>query len=106
MIKPVYDVQENAEAYQVTVQLPGVAKDDLEITAEGGEVRIAGRRTWKQPEGWAPLHRETPDASYELVLTHEDAIDSDKIAAELRDGVLHVTLPKHEAVKSRKIAVN
>jgi len=103
--KPSYRVQETPEAYRLTVNLPGVAKDGLELTAEGDEVRITGRRGWTQPEGWTALHRETPESTYELVLTHDNAIDADKIAAELRDGVLQVTLPKHEAVKPRKIAV-
>lgn len=104
-VKPAYNVQETPEAYRLTVNLPGVAKDGLELIAENDEVRITGRRGWTQPAGWTALHRETADVAYELVLTHDNAIDADKIAAELRDGVLHVTLPKHEAVKPRKIAV-
>ena len=103
--KPSYHVQETPEAYRLTVNLPGVAKEGLELTAEGGEIRITGRRGWTQPEGWTALHRETPASSYELVLTHDNQIDGEKIAAELRDGVLTVTLPKPEAVKPRKIAV-
>jgi HSP20 family protein len=105
-VKPAYDVQETPEAYRLTVQLPGVAKDGLELTAEDNEIRITGRRGWAQPEGWTPLYRETTDAVYELVLTHENVIDAGKIAAELRDGVLYVTLPKAEALKPRKIAVS
>ena len=104
-VKPAYNVQETAEAFRLTVNLPGVAKDGLELTAENNEIRITGRRGWTQPTGWTSLHRETTDVAYELVLTHDNAIDADKIAAELRDGVLHVTLPKHEAMKPRKIAV-
>jgi HSP20 family protein len=104
-IKPAYDVQETAEAYQLTVQLPGVAKDGLELTAETDGLRLIGRRTWTQPAGWTALQRESADASYELVLTHDNAVAADKIVAELRDGVLHATLPKHEALKPRKIAV-
>lgn len=105
-VKPAYEIQEAADAWSVTVQLPGVAKDGLEITAEDSEIRLVGRRSWKQPEGWTARHRETADAPFELVLTHDHAVDADKIAAELRDGVLRVSLPKHEAVKPRKIAVN
>jgi HSP20 family molecular chaperone IbpA len=105
-VKPVYEIKETPEAFGVTVFLPGVAKEGLEITAEEGALRIVGRRAWKQPEGWSALYRETSDAAYELVLAHENAIDVEKIAAELREGVLRISLPKHEAIKPRKIAVN
>lgn len=105
-IKPAYEVKETPEAYGLTVYLPGVNKDGLDLTAEEGALRIVGRRMWKQPEGWTPLYRESGDAAYELVLDHENAVDVDKIAAEIRDGVLRVSLPKHEAHKPRKIAVN
>ena len=105
-LKPAYEIKETADAYGVTVYLPGVAKEGLELTAEDGQFRLIGRRSWQQPEGWTALYRESTDAAYELVFTHDNAIDADKIAAELRDGVLRLSLPKHEAVKPRKIAVN
>lgn len=105
-VRPVYDIRETADAFAVTVYLPGVNKDGLEITAEEDQIRIVGRRAWRQPEGWAPRHRESLDAAFELVLAHENTIDNEKIDAELRDGVLRVALPKHEAVKPRKIAIN
>ena len=105
-VKPAYEIKEAEEAWGLTVYLPGVAKDGLEITAEEGQLRVIGRRNWKQPEGWTELYRESVDAPFELVLAHDNAIDVDKIAAEVRDGVLRVSLPKHEAIKPRKIAVN
>jgi len=105
-IKPVYSVNETAEAYVVTVQLPGVAKENLEITGENEQVRIAGRRTWQQPEAWKTLYRETGDEAFELVLTHDNAVNVDASQAELRDGVLRLTLPKAAAAKARKIAVS
>jgi HSP20 family molecular chaperone IbpA len=104
-VKPLFEIKETPDAYGATVYLPGVAKDGLEITAEEAQLRIVGRRAWKQPEGWSALHRESVDAPFELVLAHDNTIDTDKIAAELRDGVLRISLPKHEAVKPRKIAV-
>jgi HSP20 family protein len=105
-VKPLYEIRETDDAYGVTVFLPGVSKENLEITAEAGEFRIVGRRSWKKPEGWTALYRESADAAYELSLSHDNAIDADKIAAELRDGVLRVSLPKAEAFKPRKIEVS
>lgn len=103
--RPTYEVKETPEAYTVTVQLPGVAKDAVEITSENGEFRIFARRSWQPPAGWTAVYRESNDAAYELVLTHENAIEAEKISAELHEGVLRVTLPKTEAVKPRKIPV-
>ena len=105
-VKPLYEIKETDEAYGVTAYLPGVAKDGLEITTDTGELRIVGRRAWQQPEGWTSLYRESVAAPFELVFKHDNAIDAEKIAAELRDGVLRISLPKAEAVKPRKIAVN
>jgi HSP20 family protein len=105
-VKPLYEIKETPDAFGATVYLPGVAKDGLEITAEEGQLRVVGRRSWKLPEGWTALHRESAEAPFELVLAHDNAIDTDKVAAELRDGVLRISLPKHEAIKPRKIAVN
>ena len=104
-VKPRYEIQETGDAYGLTVHLPGVSRDSLEISAEDGRLRIVGRRTWRQPESWTSLYRETNDLPYELVLTHENDIDVDRIAAELRDGVLRVSLPRHESLKPRQIAV-
>jgi HSP20 family molecular chaperone IbpA len=105
-IRPAYEVKETEDACGVTVHLPGVAKEGLELTAEEGQFRIVGRRAWKQPEGWTTLYRESADAPFELALAHDNVVNLDAIAAELRDGVLRVSLPKHEALKPRKIAVN
>lgn len=105
-VRPVYRIREQADNYAVTVYLPGVAKEDLEITAENGAITIGGGRTWKRPVEWTPLYRETSDARFELTLTHDNSIDVDNVKAELSDGVLHLTLAKSEAIKPRKIAIN
>ena len=92
-VKPLYEVKETEEAFGV-------------ITAEAGEFRIVGQRAWKQPEGWTAIYRESSDLPFELTLAHDNAINADDIAAELRDGVLRVSLPKAEELKPRKIAVS
>lgn len=104
-VRPVYDITESTDAYGLTVQLPGVAKAGLSVTDEDGVLTIRGERTWKQPAGWTSLYRETSDRPFELSLRHDQAIDVEKIHAELVDGVLLASLPKAEARKPRKIAV-
>lgn len=105
-VKPAYEVKENNDAYGVTVYLPGVTKENLEITAEEGQLRILGRRAWKLPESWTLVYRESAELPFELALAHDNMIDADKVVADFKDGVLRVSLPKHEAVKPRKITIN
>ena len=104
-LRPVYSIRETPASFDVTVDLPGVAKDGLEITSEEGLLSVVGRRIWRQPTGWTRLHRESVDADYALTLRHDDAVDADRIQAELRDGVLRLTLPTGEALKPRRIPV-
>ncbi len=105
-VKPVYELTESPEAWGLTAYLPGVTKEGLEVTAEEGVISIRGRRGWQKPEAWSSIYRESLEAPYELVLEHDNTVDADKIHAELKDGVLRVSLPKTEAVKPRKIAVS
>jgi HSP20 family protein len=105
-VRPVYQVREDTLGYDVTVQLPGVAKDGLEVSAQENEVTITGRRAWTAPAEWTSLYRETPRANFGLTLAHEGDVDAEKITAELKDGVLRLTLPKAEAAKPRKVIVS
>jgi len=105
-VKPLYEIKETAEAWGLQAYLPGVDKDGLEITAEENLLTIRGRRGWKQPSGWTTLYRESDDLPFELVFRHDNSIDVEKIHAELKDGVLRVSLPKAASIKPRKIAVN
>ncbi|MCU0794284.1 MAG: Hsp20/alpha crystallin family protein [Opitutaceae bacterium] len=104
-VAPRYTLTETPEAFGLVVDLPGVAKDGLELSVDGEQIRVLGRRGWRKPEAWTALHRESREHNYELVLEHGRVIDADKVHAELRDGVLRVALPKAEALKPRKIAV-
>jgi HSP20 family molecular chaperone IbpA len=105
-IKPLFEVEETPEAWALTVQLPGVTKENLEFTAENEQIAIIAPRTWQRPEGWTALYRESVDAPYKLVLEHNNSVDVAKIAAELKDGILRVSLPKLEALKPRKVVIS
>jgi HSP20 family molecular chaperone IbpA len=96
---------ESDDAFALTVQLPGVARDGLDVTVEQDVLRVVGRRAWTPPAGWSALHRETSDAPFALAVALGQTVAADRIAAELRDGVLRLSLPKAEAVRPRRIAV-
>jgi HSP20 family protein len=85
--------------------MPGVSKDGLDVTVEGTELTIVGRRNPETTAG-APLFRERHAADYRRAFELDPAIDTAKVAAKIEQGVLTVTLPKSEQVKPRKIAVN
>jgi HSP20 family protein len=105
VMKPAYELSETQDGFGLTVYLPGVEHSGLEFQADAENLTVIGRRAWKQPEGWTSLYRESEDATYELILSHDNIVDLDKVQAELRDGVLRVALAKTESVKPRKIEV-
>jgi HSP20 family protein len=104
-LRPSHQLTESEDAFALTIQLPGVARDDLDVTVEQDVLRVVGRRAWTPPAGWSALHRETSDAPFSLAVALGQAVAADRIAAELRDGVLRLSLPKAEAVRPRRITV-
>lgn len=104
-VAPNVNIFETQEGYILEAEMPGVSKDGLEITLEGTEITIVGRRTPDSATGDA-LFRERHHADYRRVFELDPAIDTAKVAAKIEQGVLTITLPKSERVKPRKIAVD
>jgi HSP20 family protein len=96
MIPPV-DVIETAESYTLHADLPGVVAEQVDISYESGELTLSASRTPHRPGGEAPKFLRT------FRLTEQVA--PDRISADLKHGVLTLTVPKAEAAKPRKIAV-
>lgn len=105
-VVPAYRTKEAGDAFGLEVFVPGVAKKSVELEVEQDELIITARRGWKAPEGWSAIVRETSDDDFRLRLNLSDAVNVDKIHAELEQGVLRVTLPKAEELKPRRIEVN
>jgi len=99
------NIFETQEGYVLQAEMPGVGKDGLEITLEGTEITITGRRS-PEPVVGEPLFRERNTADYRRVFELDPAIDTAKVSAKIEQGVLTVTLPKSERVKPRKIKVD
>lgn len=104
-VVPDVNIYETPGGYELEAELPGVNKDGLEITLEGNEITIVGRRAHDVVSG-GTLFRERHGADYRRVFHLDPVIDTTRILARMNQGVLFLTLPKSEAVKPRKIVVS
>lgn len=103
--EPRFTVQRGDEETRVRVELPGVAKDDLKLSVDNGELLLEGTVRNERPDSWKVLHRESFDRTYQLRLRLGDQIDQASIGAEMANGILTLTFPKAESAKPRKIKV-
>ena len=104
-VAPEVNIFETNDGYVLEAEMPGVNKDGLEITLEGNEITITGRRAADAAGGEA-LFRERRTADYRRVFELDPAIDTAKVSAKMDQGILTLTLPKSERVKPRKITVD
>ena len=103
-VAPAASVSENGDGYLLQVEMPGVNKEGLEISTEGAELTITGRRSLPEIEG-AAIHRESRRENFRRTFEIDPSIDVNKINAKIEQGLLTVLLPKAEHVKPRKITV-
>lgn len=104
--QPRYYVDQSKDDTLVQVELPGVSKDELNLTVENKEMLIEGSASYRLPENWKILHRESKARAYRLRLRIGDQVDQAAIKAQLSDGVLTVTLPKAAAAKPKKVEIS
>jgi len=103
-VTPPANISANGDEYLVEVEMPGVNKDGLEVTVEGSELTITGRRKLDLPEGQL-CYCETPQGDFRRVFEFGPDIDTTKIRAEMQQGVLKLHLPKSEKAKPKQIEV-
>ena len=103
---PAVDIKEAADRFLITADLPGVDPKDIEITMDNGVLTIKGERqseAREEKEGYKRVERVC--GAFYRRFSLPDTADADRIEAKGKDGVLEVTLPKHEKVQPRKIEV-
>jgi HSP20 family protein len=104
-ILPEVNIYETKDGYRLEAEMPGVNKDGLEITLEGNELTITGRRQSETIPGDV-LFRERSRVDFQRTFELDPAIDTARINAKVNQGLLTLTLPKSEQVKPRKITVS
>ena len=101
------DVSETDTAYQVTADLPGVNRNDIDVSVEGNRVAISAeiRREISRPQGEKDLYTERCTGRIQRAFTLPSELDSAAAGAKYEDGVLTLTLPKKNGGTSRRIAI-
>jgi HSP20 family protein len=102
---PTADIYESQDALTVILEMPGVEKNDVDVRVEEGMLKIEGRLDLSKYQGLQPLYTEYNVGHYARSFRLSSKIDQNTIGAELKDGVLSLTLPKAEEAKPRTIQV-
>lgn len=106
---PAMDIVENEDAFVATADLPGLTKDDIDISLEDGALSISGERKIQHTEGDGNKGFRRLERSYGAFhrsFTLPQGVDVEKVEAKFADGVLSLTLPKAETARSRKISIS
>jgi HSP20 family protein len=105
-VLPPVDIFENDSGITLMADMPGVAKDQLELRVEGDSLLVEGSAEPGIPEGLEPLWAEVRVARYRRAFTLSRELDTARIEANLKDGVLTLRIPKQAHAQPRRIEVN
>ena len=104
--RPSVDIAENQNEYIITADLPGINRDDLEVTITDGRLTIRGERQQVSQVNGASVHRvERVHGTFTRTFDLPSAVAAEQISAAYRDGVLSVTVQKAEEAKPKQIEV-
>ncbi len=102
---PPVDVVEDATGITLYADLPGVAREHLQLRVEGDTLAIEGELALPVPQDMQASHAEVQQSRYRRLFTLSKELDAGKIGAELAQGVLRVRIPKAEHAQPRRIDV-
>ena len=103
---PAIDVRETEDCFEFTAELPGLTKDEVEITIEDKVLTLSGERKFEGDEERNGYHRiERAYGSFSRSFTLPNEVDQEKVKAVFENGLLAVSIPKAEQVKPRKIEI-
>jgi len=104
VVIPPVDVYETDEAYVLKADMPGVKKEDINITLDNNRLEISGKVHIVEEEGLK--YREYELNNYHREFTVTNNINGDAISAALTNGILTLNLPKREEIKPRKVEIS
>ena len=103
---PSVDIFENDNEVIIKAELPGMNSKDIEVKLENNVLMLKGERRFEKETKEENYHRiEREYGAFSRSFALPAAVNSDKVTAEYKDGILKVTLPKKEEIKSKPIKV-
>ncbi len=103
---PACDLEEDDGHYLLSLEVPGVAKEDVKIEVEGNTLVVSGHRSASaQKKEGGTWYSERQYGSFQRAFTLPAHVDPTKIEAQAKDGILKIALPKAEAAKPRTVKV-
>ena len=104
---PPVDIYENGDNLVLKAELPGVNPDEVEIRVEDNTLYLKGERKFEKDVKEQNYHRvERSYGTFTRTFSLPNSIDADKVAANYKDGVLTLTMPKKEEAKPKTIKIN
>ena len=103
---PALDLYQSNDNIVATVELPGMRKDNIEISLHDGTLTISGYRRHESTNGEKAERTERYVGSFRRSIALPTRVDANKVSATYHDGILTVTLPKAEEVKPKQIQVS
>jgi HSP20 family protein len=104
---PPVDIYENGDNLVLKAELPGINPDDVEIRVEDNTLYLKGERKFEKEVKEQNYHRvERSYGTFTRTFSLPNSVDSDKVAASFKDGVLTLTMPKKEEAKPKTIKIN
>lgn len=105
VVAPAVDIFESSSAITLLADLPGVAPEQLKVDLDEGVLTISAPAAHDEAEGESDVIREYHPGVFQRQFTLADTIDQERIEARVSEGVLRLTLPKADRVRTRKIEV-
>jgi HSP20 family molecular chaperone IbpA len=103
---PSTDAYETEDGLTLVMEMPGVVRESLDVSLEGGVLTVEGRLDFSKYAGLEPVYTEYNVGHYARSFSLSDKVDQDNISAKVEDGVLTLTLPKAQAARPRRISVS
>lgn len=102
---PRFVTKEESEGHVLSAEVPGLSRDELQITVDKGVLTVAGRREMEIPEGYQVLRRERVPVSFSKSFRLSDDMDGSKIDARLESGLLTIHIPRRPEAQPRQIEI-